>query len=823
MPKKFNKQATKTKLNKNKTLCAITLILALTIAISPMLCFPVVSAAKIPVAINVAVNPKILGLGNAITISAFITPMPETWRSHYTEVYFVLTKPDGATISQGPLTTYPEGTLYYIYTPDKLGSWSVKATWAGDDTHNGAESESFVFTVQQESLPVTPDVPLPTGYWTRPINAENREWYTISGDWYYSGKLSNYNASSTAFNPYSKAPETAHILWKHQPYVGGLVGGSYEGNFYSVLHLPTVLTVILAGRVYYPMHDGIHCLNLRTGEELWDTPASIPGSSPGGTSQTFSVSLWGFPEHTTYTNRDRSFGNNSYVQPMMNLVLFATTSTAITKYDASSGAILKILTPPTNQTFGTTFFDYENECAYTQMSVTYQPNPWVPVYSSGQRMIKWDTLGTVRDFSQRIIWNASIPTNWFAFRGIWGDALVSINDCANTPAGITAINATTGDPLWSNTPISDYVFNMWGSYAYGKLFEPDSLHRNIHAFDLSTGQEVWSSEPREYPYGGFSAYNMGAAYGKIYVLSYDGYLYAYDAETGQTVWKFYSGDTTETPYNTRPFWSGIAIADGKVYAGTSEHSPTAPFMKGCRQYCIDAYTGEEIWSIAFANGGGKAIADGTLVAGNEYDSIVYAFDKGQTATTIAVSPKVATKDSSILIEGTVTDQSPAQLGTPAISDEYMSAWMEYMHMQKPMPTNATGVQVTLFATDANGNTQQIAQVTSDINGLFHYKWTPTQVGEYVINAVFDGSDSYYSSNAITAIAVDEVQAVPVTNPTQTIMPTESSTQTTTPAGSPTPSVDNPSSISTETLLITGAAIVIVLAVIAVALIIRKRK
>ncbi len=36
---------------------------------------------------------------------------------------------------------------------------------------------------------------------------------------------------------------------------------------------------------------------------------------------------------------------------------------------------------------------------------------------------------------------------------------------------------------------------------------------------------------------------------------------------------------------------------------------------------------------------------------------------------------------SVMITGSVTDQSPGAAGTPAISDEDMSAWMEYMYVQ----------------------------------------------------------------------------------------------------------------------------------------------
>ncbi|MFB3889839.1 MAG: PQQ-binding-like beta-propeller repeat protein [Candidatus Bathyarchaeia archaeon] len=786
--------------SKNSILAAFTVVFTLIIAASSVMFVPIASAAKTPVAANVAVNPKVSGLGHPITVSAFITPMPETFRNHYTEVYIIFTKPDGTTVTEGPLTTYPEGTLYLTYTPDKLGSWSVKLTWAGDDTHEGAESESFAFTVQQEPLPTTPVVPLPSGYWARPINAENREWYQISGDWYYSGKVMNYNASGGSFNPYSKAPETAHVLWKHQPYIGGLVGGDYGDKFYSVLYLPSELTVILAGRVYYPLHDGIHCLDLRTGQELWDTPTPIEGTSAGGTSMSYAANLWGCIEETAYTNRDRTYGNNTYVQPMKNPILWTTgrlaTTSVITKYDASTGVKLLSLTAPANYTFVTTYFDSGAECAYTQASVKYANG------TTGNRMIKWDTMGTVRTFSQRIIWDEPTPTDWFTFRGIWGNALVSLNDLGNTPAKASAIDAETGKLLWTNTAMGNTVFNMFGSIAYGKIFWPDSLNRNIHAFDLKTGTEVWASEPREYPFGGFTAYNMGAAYGKVYVESYDGYLYAYDAETGKTVWKFYSGDSAETPYNTWPFWSGIAIADGKVYAGTSEHSPTAPFMRGCRQYCLDANTGKEIWSMSFANGGGKAIADGSLVASNEYDSTMYCFDKGQTATTVTASPKVTAKGSTVLLEGTITDKSPAQPGTPAIADEYMSSWMEYLHMQKAKPANAAGVQIKLTATDPNGNTQNIGTVTSTEKGNFAFAWTPPVPGVYTVTATFDGTKSYYGSDAETAFVVSEA---------------------TSPSASPSEAPPPQKGPNVEMTILLPAAVAIIIVVAIAAVILRRRK
>jgi hypothetical protein len=84
-----------------------------------------------------------------------------------------------------------------------------------------------------------------------------------------------------------------------------------------------------------------------------------------------------------------------------------------------------------------------------------------------------------------------------------------------------------------------------------------------------------------------------------------------------------------------------------------------------------------------------AIADGYMVTFNGYDNRIYCFGKGQTATTVEASPKVAPEKSTILLEGTVTDQSPGAEGTQAISDDDMTAWMEYLYMQQTKP-NARG-------------------------------------------------------------------------------------------------------------------------------------
>ena len=274
MSKKF--VVKKSQVRANKTLYAIALILTLTIAVSLITCVPVVSAIKRTVVGFVGVSPKIVQLGQTVVVVAFIVPEPLlipglgiAGYPQYKNMYVVLTKPDGANVTKGPFTSYQEGTMFTSYKPDKLGQWSATLTWAGDETNEGLVSAPFEFTVQQEPTPSLPGVPLPTGYWTRPINAENREWAGMTGDWYENRYAAGgYNASCAYYNPYSKAPETAHILWEHQYLLGGIIGGDFGNARYASIYQPSVYPITIAGRVYYMWNNDIHCLDMQTGEEL---------------------------------------------------------------------------------------------------------------------------------------------------------------------------------------------------------------------------------------------------------------------------------------------------------------------------------------------------------------------------------------------------------------------------------------------------------------------------------------------------------------------------------------------------------------------------
>ena len=99
-------------------------------------------------------------------------------------------------------------------------------------------------------------------------------------------------------------------------------------------------------------------------------------------------------------------------------------------------------------------------------------------------------------------------------------------------------------------------------------------------------------------------------------------------------------------------------------------------------------------------------------------------------------------------------------GVPAVSDESMTDWMEYLYMQQPKPTEAIGVPVTISVVDSNGNYREIGTVTSDTGGFYSLNWKPDIEGKYTVYASFTGSEGYWPSHAETAFAVDPATATP---------------------------------------------------------------
>jgi len=150
--------------------------------------------------------------------------------------------------------------------------------------------------------------------------------------------------------------------------------------------------------------------------------------------------------------------------------------------------------------------------------------------------------------------------------------------------------------------------------------------------------------------------------------------------------------------------------------------------------------------------------------------------------------------------GTTQDEQAARFpnGVPCVSDASQQGWMQYVYMQKPRPTGATGVEVIINVLDSNNNFREIGRTTSDSTGFFTLNWKPDITGNYTVYAGFAGSESYWPSYATTSFAID-------------------------PAPTPAPTPVAPV-IPDYTLTIIGMGIaIIIVVIIATILILRKRQ
>jgi hypothetical protein len=330
-----------------------------------------------------------------------------------------------------------------------------------------------------------------------------------------------------------------------------------------------------------------------------------------------------------------------------------------------------------------------------------------------------------------------------------------------------------GTSLWNftlNYPVNQNEEMSLPSVSDFIIWDPTAA--TFHCYSIVTGALLWTSPS-------FSSFPWATTWtiylsettdnNNFYVILSDGTIAAMSLTDGHLVWHNTAIPSTEYTNNVVPYVTGMLMVGGNIYAyaGYSTGYQLNPIPRFAMMTCTNATTGDIIYTL---NGGvfPVAAADGYVIGVGINDGKLYCVGKGQTSTTVSAPQTAITAGTTVIISGTVLDQSAAQPNAPAISDANMSVWMDYLHMQNSTLLNAPpaciGVPVTLTAVDPNGNAINIGTVTSDTSGSFAYQWTPTTTGMYTIHATFTGSNSYYSSYAETHATVS---TAPTVSPTPT--------------------------------------------------------
>ena len=256
-------------------------------------------------------SPNPIGKGQTLLVNVWTIPAPGANRAH-TGYTVTFTKPDGTKDAIGPFNSFvADGTNWFTYSPDQAGNWTVQFNYPGDYYPAGryvngvlnnsapggssfmdqrdypstyytpAETPKQSLVVQDEPV-MSWYSPLPNDYWTRPISPENREWAAIGGNFPYA----YYNSYQRYCGPFVIAPNSAHIVYRQQRAVSGIIGG--EAGQYAIQSSPSSPSVIYLGRCYQTLTvplNGIPtscaaCYDLRTGEQYYAIPVSQGGITP---------------------------------------------------------------------------------------------------------------------------------------------------------------------------------------------------------------------------------------------------------------------------------------------------------------------------------------------------------------------------------------------------------------------------------------------------------------------------------------------------------------------------------------------------------------
>jgi hypothetical protein len=736
---------------------------------------------------HLSFSPTTVGVNQEFIVNIWQQPPIHNSRK-LSDYKVIITKPSGD-VNEVVLDSYlADGTAWFPYIADEVGTWTLKFDFPGGYFPAGnysrvREGQATVITEFEESvyyLPSSdgpyqltviddivyswPDAPLPTDYWTRPVSAYNREWWSILGNWPWTGvgggefwdqmyPDTNIYSSNYRFTPYVQGPESAHVLWKRYQYAGGLIGGDLGTISYwpsgGFTRSPEQPDLIFSGMVFQgdlnkvidgvPRSDVWQCYDLRTGEIIWE---QYPVTRE--------------PTYITYTERSSVATPGEVARKSgLSVDLLYVGGGHYIKYDPWTGA----------QTF-----DFDISPLTTG---TLYADPWLlstqNMGGGNYRLINWtvgrDVDGVTRMIVQNnITWpfsNIGDVQDFESMIALDASGISSESTRVSDNYRLVAASLETGQVIWNKT--TDLGFGFFSGSTdiadHGK-YAVRFNDGKWHCWDLRTGNYLWESEESSWPWSTFGCYNVESAYGLLYSCQYDGVV-ALDWDTGKIAW-WYQSPTEfayETPYQSRyPFFSDSYVADGKFYTFSNEHSISQPLFRGLKSICLDARTGEEIWKWTnFAQP--VAISDGYLIQHGMYDGYQYVIGKGKSETSISLPSVGVTKGYPIMISGKVLDLSPAQPGTPCVSDDSMGLQMDYLHMQMPIDSvwhnqTITGVTVTVSAIGADGSYVDIGTtVSSGYSGSFGISWTPQEEGTYEIVASFAGSASYGSSSDTAFLVV----------------------------------------------------------------------
>lgn len=122
----------------------------------------VITYEKSPSTVSITEIPEEITYGNSITVSGVLEP-----KHSDAPVFLTYVAPD-LTVREQAVQAF-RGVFTDTFTPDRVGVWSVAASWEGDPLYAEAASEPVLFTVKRASSILTLDMSPEAAFFGEPI------------------------------------------------------------------------------------------------------------------------------------------------------------------------------------------------------------------------------------------------------------------------------------------------------------------------------------------------------------------------------------------------------------------------------------------------------------------------------------------------------------------------------------------------------------------------------------------------------------------------------------------------------------------------------
>jgi outer membrane protein assembly factor BamB len=712
-----------------------------------------------------------------------------------------------------PPSSYPLPNEYWarpIYGENSFW-WTISSNWLGNGaagyggftaTYNMGGNGEKVYPGDAVG-PLTSHV-----MWTKPLQSGGvvgGNLSSIPGDTYFEGsaysqRYSNpiivdgklyYNAP-VSFTGSNSGPtacvdlRTGQVIWSRSDvpapsfaYIYDVQDPNQHGVFPPILVAASGGGMFGGGAVNWQLYDA------DTGNRLFDA-TNIP------TATAFALASGPNGEQLRYT----IFNNGTPSNP----------SYYLCEWNSSKLWSYTGLSPAPDLTTKTTWA-WQNTTSYVNdvPTVTSQNITTTTTAVAADRGVRYDWIDSTGQ-NASMSWMNTIPNTPTVVQVIYKDMLLCYNgtlpSTGSTFMGTLGFNPYTyfainldpnragkkvGDLLWMKTfnpPPNNITVLEAGVDPVNRVFVENYRETmQFVGYSLNDGSLLWGPTDPLTPLDYYGSPASGSisnafAYGNMYTAQYGGIVTCINTSNGTVMWTYGNGgegNSTNSGFGVPgPYPTFVnAIGNDVVYAVTSEHTIETPLYKGSLVRAINATDGTEIWTISgYVGEFGSmsfAIADGYANYFNGLDNQIYTLGRGPSSMSVQAPLTSVTAGQNVVIQGNVIDvssgtQQNEQIarfpnGVPVASDASMKDWMGYMYQQKPLPTNFTGVDVSIDAIDPNCNTIHIGSATTDASGHYQFTWTtPNVPGEYRITASFAGTNGYWPSYAETGATVGEVQA-----------------------------------------------------------------